>query len=55
MLKERSKLEKMLNDIPEHPRTLKDIKLRNTIKDKIEHNENEILITQQQLKNLRES
>ena len=55
MLKERSKLEKMFNDIPEHPRTLKDIKLRNTIKDKIEHNEKEILITQQQLQNIRES
>jgi hypothetical protein len=55
MLKERSKLEKMFNEIPEHPRTLKDIKLRNTIKDKIEHNEKEILITQQQLQNIRES
>ena len=55
MLKERSKLEKMFNEIPELPRTLKDIKLRNTIKDKIEHNEKEILITQQQLKNIREN
>ena len=41
LLKERSKLEKMFNEIPTHPRTLKDIKLRNTIKDKIDHNENE--------------
>ena len=55
LLKERSKLEKMFNEIPTHPRTLKDIKLRNTIKDKIDHNENEIMITQQQLKNIRES
>ena len=55
MLKERSKLEKMYNEIPEHPRTLKDIKLRNTIKDKIEHNENEIMLTQQKLKNLRDN
>ena len=45
----------MFNEIPTHPRTLKDIKLRNTIKDKIDHNENEIMITQQQLKNIRES
>ena len=55
LLKERSKLEKMSNEIPLHPRTLKDIKLRNSIKDKIDHNENEIMITQQQLKNIRES
>ena len=40
LLKERSKLEKMSNEIPLHPRTLKDIKLRNSIKDKIDHNEN---------------
>jgi hypothetical protein len=55
LLKERSKLEKMLNEIPGHPRTLKDIKQRNNIKDKIGHNESEILVTQQQLKNLREN
>ena len=55
LLKERSKLEKTFNEIPEHPRTLNDVKLKNNIRDKIEHNANEITITQQQLKNIRES
>ena len=55
LLKERSKLEKTFNEIPEHPRTLNDVKLKNNIRDKIEHNANEISITQQQLKNIRES
>ena len=55
LLKERSKLEKTMSEIPEHPRTLNDVKLKNNIRDKIEHNANEILITQQQLKNIREN
>ena len=54
MINERSKYEKEFNEIPKHPRTLKDIKLRNLLKDKIEHNEKEIINTQQQIKNLRE-
>ena len=53
LLKERSQLEKDLSEIPEHPRTLKDIKLKNSIKDKITQNDREMINIQQQLKKLR--
>jgi hypothetical protein len=53
LLKERSQLEKDLSEIPEHPRTLKDIKLKNSIKDKIAQNDREMINIQQQLRKLR--
>ena len=53
LLKERSQLEKSFSEIPEHPRTLKDIKLKNNIKDKIFQNNKEIINTQNQLKKIR--
>ena len=53
LLKERSQLENDLSEIPDHPRTLKDIKLKNSIKDKITQSDREILNIQQQLKKIR--
>ena len=53
MLKERTQLENDFAEIPEHPRTLKDIKLKNSINDKIIQNQKEIMNIQQQLKNIR--
>lgn len=53
LLKERTQLEKSFSEIPEHPRTLKDIKLKNSIKDKIIQNDKEVINTQNQLKKIR--
>ena len=53
LLKERAQLENDLSEIPDHPRTLKDIKLKNNIKDKISQNDKEIFNIQNQLKNIR--
>ena len=53
LLKERTQLEKSFSEIPEHPRTLKDIKLKNSIKDKIIQNDKEVFNTQNQLKKIR--
>ena len=53
LLKERTQLENDLSEIPDHPRTLKDIKLKNSIKDKITQNDKEIFNIQKQLKNIR--
>ena len=53
LLKERNRLENELSDIPEHPQTLTDIKLRNNIKDKIFQSDNELKNIKQKLKKLR--
>ena len=53
LFKERTQLEKSFSEIPEHPRTLKDIKLKNSIKDKIIQNDKEVFNTQNQLKKIR--
>ena len=53
LLKERAQLENNISEIPEHPRTLKDIKLKNSLKDKITQSDKEIFNIQQQLKKLR--
>ena len=53
LLKERTQLENDLSEIPQHPRTLKDIQLKNRIKDKIAQNDKEIFNIQKQLKNIR--
>ena len=53
LLKERAQLENDFAEIPEHPRTLRDIKLKNSIKDRITQNDKEIFNIQQQLKSLR--
>ena len=53
LFKERAQLENDFKEIPEHPRTLNDIKLKNSIKDKITQNENEINNIQQQLRLIR--
>jgi hypothetical protein len=53
LLKERNRLENELSDIPEHPQTLTDIKLRNNIKDKIIQSDNELKNIKQKLKKIR--
>ena len=53
LLKDRTQLEKTFSEIPEHPRTLKDIKLKSSIKDKIAQNEKEVFDIQQKLKKIR--
>ena len=53
LLKERAQLENSLSEIPNHPRTLQDIKLKNRIKDKITQNDKEIFNIQKQLKVIR--
>ena len=50
LLKERSKLENELEEMPKNPRTLTDIKSKNKIKDKISQNKNEIQNIQKKLK-----
>ena len=50
LLKEKSKLENELEEIPKNPRTLNDIKFRNNSKDKIAQNNNEIKNIQKKLK-----
>ena len=53
LLKEKKYLEDCLLKLPENPRTLKDIKLKNSIKDKITQGDKEIFNIQKQLKNIR--
>ena len=50
LLKERSKLENELEEMPKNPRTLTDIKSKNKIKDKISQNKTEIQNIQKKLK-----
>jgi len=53
LLKERAQLENNLLEISDPPRTLKDIKLKNSIKDRITQSDKEIFNIQQQLKEIR--
>lgn len=53
LLNQRAKLENDLSDIPDNPRTLTDVKNRNSIQDKINQNDKEISITKDKLKKIR--
>ena len=53
LLKERGKLENDVNQLPEHPRTLTDVRLRNSLNDKIKQNEKETENVKRQLRRIR--
>ena len=53
LFKERTNLQNEFYELPEHPRTLSDIKIKNNISDKISQNNNEIQNIKNKLKKIR--